>query len=125
MKLSNPTKILKGWGYELIYLNEDICIKRMKVLDGKKCSMHYHSKKIEVFYMESGTIELYTIDTSDGRLSPGRIYRQGDFIYIQKNTPHRFRAIGGDATFVEFSTHHEDSDSYRVEPGDSQLEKED
>lgn len=117
---ADPINIVdKGWGKEEWYLNKELCIKSMWVEPGRMCSFHFHSNKYEIFLITSGMMELQYIDVEDG--SRHFVWaKDGDWIEIEKNTPHRF--IGGPTgcAFFEFSTHHEDEDSYRVEPGDSQ-----
>ena len=45
----------KGWGYELwIHNDTDYCGKLLFFEKGKRCSFHYHKKKTETFYLQSG-----------------------------------------------------------------------
>ena len=39
---------------------------------------------------------------------------EGDIFEIPHNTLHRFSASDNEVKLIEFSTHHEDSDSYRI-----------
>ena len=39
---------------------------------------------------------------------------KGDVQHIEKGQPHRFKGLE-DSVIIEFSTHHLDSDSYRLE----------
>lgn len=107
----------KRWGWEEWIVNNDLyCGKRLhfEVLLGKT-SMHFHAKKHETMYVESGNFAIYIIDTSDARPAVHQL-QQGDSITIPPLTPHRIVATSIPAVLAEFSTHHEDSDSYRVEP---------
>jgi mannose-6-phosphate isomerase-like protein (cupin superfamily) len=119
MLLKTIKFVEKGWGSETWMLNGPICIKKLHVNKDKQCSMHYHAKKEEVFYVRYGMIEIETIDTKTGKLYRS-IFCTDAMIHIKQNVPHRFRAVSDDAVLIEFSTHHEDSDSYRVQSGDSQ-----
>lgn len=47
----------------------------------------------------------------DGR---EKIMAEGDAVRIKPNTKHRFSGLV-DSVIIEISTHHEESDSYRVE----------
>lgn len=117
-----PEKTKKGWGLELTYYNKDICTKKLTVGKGKKCSVHYHKDKKEVFYVLEGKMCFEWIDTENGQMN-AKLMIPGDCFVILPNTPHRFIGIDGPCTFIECSTEHREEDSYRVIPGDSQLEK--
>jgi mannose-6-phosphate isomerase-like protein (cupin superfamily) len=112
-------KVPKGWGEELIIENNDkYCGKLLIFKAGCKFSMHYHMIKDETWYVDKGEftykwIDTETADTIEINLKPGDIVRQ------RPGQPHQLIAIT-DGIIFEVSTHHEDSDSYRVWKGDSQ-----
>jgi mannose-6-phosphate isomerase-like protein (cupin superfamily) len=112
-------KVPKGWGEELIIENNELyCGKLLIFKAGCKFSMHYHMIKDETWYVEKGEfiykwIDTETADTIEVNLKPGDIVRQ------RPGQPHQLIAIT-DGIIFEVSTHHEDSDSYRVWKGDSQ-----
>ena len=60
MQASDPIKFVsKGWGFEKWIANgQEYCGKLLFIAKGKKCSWHYHVLKDEVFYVQSGAIEL-------------------------------------------------------------------
>lgn len=107
----------KRWGWEeWVINNEWYCGKRLhfNVFRGST-SLHFHAMKHETMYVESGSFEIVVVDTSTG--SASTIYlNAGDHIVIPPFTPHRIIATTVPAVLVEFSTHHENSDSYRVDP---------
>jgi quercetin dioxygenase-like cupin family protein len=99
----------KDWGEEHWIVNNDLyCGKKLILRKGFRCSLHYHKVKHETFYVESGLVQL----SIPGGL---RIMRPGDRAVIKPTTVHRFTGLE-DSVIFEFSTHHEDSDSYRIEP---------
>lgn len=107
----------KRWGWEEWIVNNDLyCGKRLhfEVLLGRT-SLHFHARKHETMYVESGSFAIHIVDTTDARPTVHQL-QQGDSIVIPPHTPHRIVATALPAVLVEFSTHHEDSDSYRVEP---------
>ena len=69
--------------------------------------MHYHKIKDETFYVNKGKV-LMEINNEKKIMLPG------DSLRILPNTKHRFTGLE-DSEIIEFSTHHEDSDSYREE----------
>lgn len=109
----------KAWGAEYVLCNnEEFCGKVLVFKAGAKFSMHFHRNKREVFAMRKGSVNLIWIDTADARrvVLPLGV---GDVVEIPRFMPHQIEALE-DSEITEFSTHHEDSDSYRVAPGDSQ-----
>lgn len=106
----------KVWGWEeWIVNNDDYCGKRLHfAAAGSATSMHFHVKKHETMYVESGAFNIITIDTQTCNMTVRRLDR-GSSIVIEPNTPHRIVALEP-AVLIEFSTHHENSDSYRLSP---------
>lgn len=102
----------KVWGREeWIVNNSKYCGKKMIFNKGYRCSMHYHKIKEETFYILSGKVLLET-KLNDEKES--KVLVPGDIANIE---PYRLHRITGleDSEVIEFSTHHMDDDSYRVE----------
>lgn len=98
----------KVWGSEEWIVNTpEYCGKILNLNSGFRCSMHYHQKKDETFYLIEGKILL-----EYG--SKRRIMVPGESQRIEPGVSHRFTGLD-DSRIVEFSTHHEESDSYRQE----------
>lgn len=112
----------KSWGWEEWIVNNDLyCGKRLHftVVNGAT-SLHFHMKKHETMYAEKGEFDIVIVDPETTIHRTHRL-KKGDSIVIAPGTVHRIRcvhlepqSIDGEAVLVEFSTHHEDSDSYRV-----------
>jgi mannose-6-phosphate isomerase-like protein (cupin superfamily) len=119
-QITTPQKVNKGWGYELIIVNrDDYCGKILHFNKDAKFSLHFHMKKTETWYVQSGSFILTLIDTTNAdkknyALAPGHV------ITIEPGLPHQITCIE-EGDVYEFSTHHEDCDSYRVEKGNSQF----
>ncbi len=106
----------KGWGSELWIHNDELyCGKKLVLLKGKRCSLHYHNLKTETFYVQSGRVqmELKYPDGTENTI----ILETGDSLHLPPGTIHRFTGIE-DAEIFEFSTQHFDEDSIRLEKGD-------
>ncbi len=99
-------------------VNLDYCGKLLKFKAGSRLSMHMHRSKAETFIISSGRILFRYIDTTDASIHE-KVMTEGDVIDIPRFLPHQIEALE-DSVVTEFSTHHEDSDSLRVMPGDSQ-----
>jgi len=106
----------KRWGWEEWIANGSYCGKRLHFTAFRGAtSMHFHAVKHETMYVESGSFEVVVIDTSTGRFTT-RELSVGDSTVIPPLTPHRIICTSVPAVMVEFSTHHCNDDSYRVEP---------
>lgn len=121
--LGEPTKktsseiVEKGWGKEIIFINnEEYCGKILCFEKDKKCSMHYHLKKKETWYIAKGKLRLSFIDTPTGQLLQ-EILTVGDVITNERGEPHQLEALEYSEVF-EVSTKHFDEDSYRIYKGD-------
>jgi quercetin dioxygenase-like cupin family protein len=110
MQLNAIHIVPKVWGREEWIVNNDLyCGKKLVVERGHRCSVHYHKLKNETFYILSG--RLYVELDEDTR-----VLVPGDALDVKVGQRHRFTALET-TEFFEFSTHHEDSDSHRVEVG--------
>jgi len=109
-------KVLKRWGYELWIVNnekENYCGKILCIKPACSTSMHFHSNKHETFYVLEGELEVETVDTNSTEKS-SIFLKEGDSFVIDRLVPHSLKANGVEVKFIEISTFHEDSDSYRV-----------
>jgi len=105
----------KEWGFEEWIINNNLyCGKRLHFtkLHGST-SLHFHAKKHETMYVEQGLFSIITCDTTTGTQATYKI-ASGCSIVIPQLTPHRIVAEQAGSILIEFSTHHENSDSYRI-----------
>ncbi len=116
---SSEIKIVpKGWGYEKWIANSELyCGKLLFIRKGHRCSWHYHTKKDETFYIQSGEVLLIYGDDDDMEKAKMKVLGPGDKFYVYPGLRHQMQARE-DTELFEFSTQHFDSDSNRIEPGD-------
>ena len=108
----------KGWGKEIIFVNNDeYCGKILCFDKDKKFSMHYHLKKKETWYVTKGKFLLHWIETSNGNMHTEYL-NIGDVITNERGAPHQVLALEDDSQLFEVSTKHYDDDSYRIWKGD-------
>lgn len=121
--LENRHRPVKDWGWEeWIVNNEMYCGKRLHFTKAfGHTSLHFHMNKHETMYVEKGTFEITVVNKVTTKRTH-HILLTGQSMVIEPGTVHRITALdqSNDAIFteavlLEFSTHHEDSDSYRVE----------
>lgn len=105
----------KSWGYEEWIVNNDLyCGKRLHFTErGGSTSMHFHVRKHETMYADKGMFCIGLIDTNDASYREVMLH-EGESIVIPPLTIHRITSKSDSAVLIEFSTHHEDDDSYRV-----------
>ena len=119
-KVVEGCHVPKGWGSELIIENNEMyCGKLLRFKGGHKFSMHYHMVKDETWYVKEGEFLYRWIDTDNAKIVERELY-SGDVVRQLPGQPHQLEAIT-DGLIFEVSTHHENSDSYRVIKGDSQI----
>lgn len=106
----------KGWGQEVWIHNDALyCGKLLSLKADKRCSLHFHKKKHETFYVQSGRLTM-RLRHSDGR-EESFIMNPADILEITPGLAHQFTGIT-DCEIFEFSTQHFEDDSYRIEKGD-------
>lgn len=98
--------VKKIWGYEKWIVNRNYCGKFLIIKKGYRGSLHYHKKKDETFYILKGKISLELGNRK-------KILKPGDVQRIKPKQKHRFTGIEN-SKIIEFSTHHKDSDTYRL-----------
>lgn len=119
-------KVPKGWGYELWIVNSDLyCGKLLHFDAGKKCALHWHVNKDETFFVNSGRVlvhhcnnisEYKSLAESGGALRV-KLLEIGESYHVPPQQIHMIEALQ-DSDVFEFSTFHEDKDSYFIAPGD-------
>lgn len=96
----------KVWGRELWIANSDkYCGKILELRKGFRCSIHFHKNKDETFFISEGKV-LMEVDGKSKVMLPGEVQ------HIAPGIKHRFTGLE-DSKIIEFSTHHEEDDSYR------------
>jgi hypothetical protein len=127
-----PEKFVpKNWGFERWVCNNNLyCGKELFIANGKRFSIHFHRIKTETFLCQSGSANLlyrevpryFPLDNPTECERFAQYMRletlvAGDVFHVWPWLAHQIIAVA-DTTIIEFSTHHEDSDSYRIIKGD-------
>ncbi len=107
VRAADVHRVSKEWGEEQWIVNRDYCGKKLLLRRNRRCSLHSHRQKDEVFYIAAGKV-LMEVAGEEYTLEPG------DFIHIRPGDDHRFTGLE-DSEIIEFSTHHREDDSYRRE----------
>jgi len=116
--IQQPEYVMKQWGFEKIITNTaKYCGKILHFHKGKKCSFHYHRLKDEVFYIQSGELEVTFGKTDDILMARTIVLTAGDIFHVPVGLRHQMRAIQ-ETDMFEFSTQDFPDDSYRIIKGD-------
>ena len=118
-RAGDPIKFVqKGWGFEKWIVNcQEYCGKLLYFVKDKQCSWHYHTKKDEVFFVQSGKIKIYYGWGESLEMATIDVLERGDKFHVPVGMKHRMYALE-DTELFEFSTEHFDEDSIRIEKGD-------
>ena len=92
----------------LVSQYRQILLKVFGIREASQIVISLAWKKEETFIVIFGTVYV-KLDGKD------HIFHAGDAITIEPHTPHCFEPVNGPAVILEASTHHEDSDTYRIE----------
>jgi mannose-6-phosphate isomerase len=112
-----PKHVEKSWGWELWFANTARYCGKCLFVRWKEWSSkgayHYHKIKDETFFVVSGTLKLEYV-TLDGEFK-SMLLRENEAFRVDSQMKHRFTAATPEGCkFIEASTTHRDSDSYRV-----------
>lgn len=135
--------VKKVWGSEDWLVNNDkYCTKFLNLNRGYECSVHYHVKKDETFYVLCGEVELFVVDLKkivmpllpvmdDDEVEAYHktilskkdiiipklkriVLKHGEQFRLKPYTAHKFRSLTFAAKLLEASTTHYEEDSYRL-----------
>lgn len=88
--VSSQEKIIKPWGYEIIWANNQACNYVSKILfleSGKKISKQFHKVKDETIYILFGSL---TLLIEKENIQNKFILNEGDSFHIPPGLIHRF-----------------------------------
>ena len=91
----------KPWGKEvLIEHTPRYAFKEIRMIKGTRSSLQSHSRKLETIFVESGKIELETIENGGSRFE---IFAQNEAYTIPAGVKHRVKVLK-DCRLFELST---------------------
>lgn len=90
-------------------------VKLLYIQQNKKLSLHYHAKKIEIFYLVKGSLKLELWKNGMRYIC---IMSERDCIKIPPHLIHQMTGLDTENILLEVSTQDMPEDSYRVIKGD-------
>jgi hypothetical protein len=121
MNLQQLGKINKGWGFEIIFANNDKYCGKLLVFEraGAKTSLVFHKEKRKSWFVNAGKFKVKYIDVATGEVKEA-ILEEGKTADFAELGPHQIEALVSNSIIFEVGTADYVEDRFRLAPGDSQ-----
>ena len=121
MDLTKTGKIDKGWGFEIVWANNDAYCGKMLVFTkaGAKTSLVFHKEKKKSWFINAGKFKISFIDISIGEMKY-QILEEGKTVDFSNLSPHQVECLEDNSIIFEVGTADFVQDRFRLAPGDSQ-----
>ena len=121
MNLQQLGKIDKGWGFEIIFANNDHYCGKLLVFEraGAKTSLVFHKEKRKSWFVNAGKFKVKYIDVATGEVKEA-ILEEGKTADFAELGPHQIEALVPNSIIFEVGTADYVEDRFRLAPGDSQ-----
>ena len=124
MNLQTLGKVDKGWGFELVFANNDKYCGKLLVFDqvGAKTSLVFHKDKSKSWFVNAGRFKLTFIDVATGEPKEA-ILEEGKTVDFGALGPHQLEALVANSIIFEVGTADYVEDRFRLAPGDTQTKQ--
>ncbi len=121
MNLQQLGKIDKGWGFEIIFANNDRYCGKLLVFErvGAKTSLVFHKEKRKSWFVNAGKFRVKYIDVATGEVKEA-VLEEGKTADFAELGPHQVEALVANSIIFEVGTADYVEDRFRLAPGDSQ-----
>lgn len=121
MNLQQLGKIDKGWGFEIIFANNDKYCGKLLVFEraGAKTSLVFHKEKRKSWFVNAGKFKVKYIDVATGEVKEA-VLEEGKTADFAELGPHQIEALAPNSIIFEVGTADYVEDRFRLAPGDSQ-----
>jgi streptogramin lyase len=121
MTLQNMGKVDKGWGFELVFANNDKYCGKLLVFDqaGAKTSLVFHKEKAKSWFVNAGRFKISYIDVATGEMKQSEL-GEGQTADFGQLGPHQIEALVANSIIFEVGTADYIEDRFRLAPGDTQ-----
>jgi mannose-6-phosphate isomerase-like protein (cupin superfamily) len=115
-------KIEKGWGYELVWVNNLHYCGKILVFErkGARTSFLYHQNYTKSWFVNAGKFKFTFIDTKTGQ-SKEIILDEGRTVDISPLSPHKLESLEANSIIFEVGNPDHEEDRFRIQPGDTQI----
>ncbi len=121
MNLQQLGKIDKGWGFEIIFANNDKYCGKLLVFErvGAKTSLVFHKEKRKSWFVNAGKFKVTYIDVTTGEVKEA-VLEEGKTADFAELGPHQVESLVANSIIFEVGTADYVEDRFRLAPGDSQ-----
>jgi hypothetical protein len=121
MNLQQTGKIDKGWGFEIIFTNNEKYCGKLLIFEraGAKTSLVFHKEKRKSWFVNAGKFKVTYIDVATGEVKEA-VLEEGKTADFAELSPHQIEALVPNSIIFEVGTSDYIEDRFRLAPGDSQ-----
>ena len=124
MNLQTLGKVDKGWGFELVFANNDKYCGKLLVFEraGAKTSLVFHKEKAKSWFVNAGKFKVSFIDVATGETKQA-VLQEGQTADFGQLGPHQIEALEPNSMIFEVGTGDYVEDRFRLAPGDTQTKQ--
>ena len=121
MNLQTLGKVDKGWGYEIVWANNDKYCGKLLIFEhaGAKTSLIFHKEKAKSWFVNAGKFKVSFIDVATGETKQA-VLQEGQTADFGQLGPHQIEALEPNSMIFEVGTGDYVEDRFRLAPGDTQ-----
>ncbi len=121
MNLQPQGQIKKGWGFELVWTNNEKYCGKLLVFEraGAKTSLVFHKEKAKSWFINAGKFKITFVDVTTGETKEA-VLEEGKTVDFGPLSPHQVEALVAGSIILEVGTADYIEDRFRLAPGDSQ-----
>ena len=121
MNLQTLGKVDKGWGFEIVFANNDKYSGKLLVFErvGAKTSLVFHKEKTKSWFVNAGKFKVTFIDVATGEIKQSEL-SEGQTADFGQLGPHQVESLVANSIIFEVGTADYVEDRFRLAPGDSQ-----
>lgn len=120
MNIQPLGKVDKGWGFELIWSNNEKYCGKLLVFEraGAKTSLVFHKEKRKSWFVNSGKFRITFIDVTTGEMKSATL-EEGQTADFAELSPHQLESLEPNSVIFEVATTDYVEDRFRLAPGDA------
>lgn len=121
MNLQQLGKVDKGWGFEIVFANNDKYCGKLLVFEkaGAKTSLVFHKDKSKSWFVNAGRFKVRFIDITTGEIKEA-VLEEGQTADFAQLSPHQVEALADNSVIFEVGMPDYIEDRFRLSPGDTQ-----
>ena len=122
MNLQTLGKVDKGWGFELVFANNDKYCGKLLIFEraGAKTSLVFHKEKAKSWFINAGKFKVKFIDVATGEMKEA-VLEEGQTADFGQLGPHQIESLLPNSIIFEVGTGDYVEDRFRLAPGDTQM----